>query len=168
MNEMSDLWSGFVAYTYDGPTDFNMMSNGPWNGVDTLTPTKDMYNFKEQLNLAVAKSATPHHYSTKNEAAREDDSLLLLTRQCADVISELRSCCDIHLVDDGDMPSYCVTRMYLDPWYAAAATAMTVFAVVYLMFRKKRMRLWYTTTMDECVQSNGDDGRTKYGAILLS
>jgi len=49
LNEMSDTWSGFVAYAYDGPSDFDMTSGGPWNGVDVLTPTADMYNFKMRL-----------------------------------------------------------------------------------------------------------------------
>ena len=45
-NEMSDAWSGYVAYAYDGPPDFDMMGGGPWNGKDVLSPTSDMYNFK--------------------------------------------------------------------------------------------------------------------------
>ena len=59
LNEMADTWSGFVAYAYDGPSDFDMMSDGPWNGVDVLTPTSDTYNFKMRLSSEGGSATTP-------------------------------------------------------------------------------------------------------------
>jgi len=48
-NGMVDEWSGFSAYAYDGPTYFQMMSGGPWDGVNVLKPKQDMINFGDAL-----------------------------------------------------------------------------------------------------------------------
>lgn len=97
MNEMAGSWSGFVAYVYDGPTDFDMMSGGPWNGVDTLAPTKDFYNFKKQLDK-VMSGEIPSRNDT------DDDTLL--PRRCSIVESELLSCCDLRLFNDDMIQSF--------------------------------------------------------------
>ena len=54
LNEMSDSWSGFCAYAYDGNPLFDMMEGGPWNGKDVLSPSKDFTNFQSELILATS------------------------------------------------------------------------------------------------------------------
>lgn len=34
--DMIDLWSGFVAYAYDGPEDFRMSIGAPWDGENVM------------------------------------------------------------------------------------------------------------------------------------
>ena len=97
-NEMADSWSGFVAYTYDGPIDFDIMSGGPWNGIDTLTPTKDFYNLKKQLDRVSSKKL-----HSLNEI---EDDILFLPRPCVEVESDLLSCCDLRMFNDDLMQSY--------------------------------------------------------------
>ncbi|KAL7527165.1 hypothetical protein ACHAXR_001834 [Thalassiosira sp. AJA248-18] len=95
MNEMADSWSGFIAYTYDAVIDFNMFSGGPWNGIDTLTPTNDFYNFKQQLDEVSGE--TLHTNNTQDWQ---------LPRRCSSVESELLSCCDLRLFNDDMMQSF--------------------------------------------------------------
>jgi hypothetical protein len=99
LNEMGDSWSGFIAYTYDGPKDFVMFEGGAWNGKDVLTPTKDFENFKHQLKKISRKDGS---YLNATEF---DDSGFLPSR-CDDVETELLSCCGVRLFNDDKMPSY--------------------------------------------------------------
>ena len=153
LNEMSDTWSGFVAYAYDGPSDFDMTSGGPWNGVDVLTPTADMYNFKMRLGGSEgggsATTASPPPL-----------------RRCDEVEAELLSCCDVRLFDDDDMPSYRYEgrRSRSARWCAASATA--AFALFWIIRRGP----WRRANRGERGphHQNGDDAGTKYGTITLS
>eukprot|EP00808_Paulinella_micropora_P018593 g52061.t1 len=50
LGPMSDVWSGFVAYAYDGDPLFRMMAGSKfWNGKDILPPGPDFQNFVKQL-----------------------------------------------------------------------------------------------------------------------
>ena len=95
MDEMADSWSGFVAYAYDGPDDFVMMSGGPYNGADILTPTKDFYNFKKQLDKVAGKTILVN--DTKSD---------ILPRRCSHVETGLLMCCDLRLFNDDMIPSF--------------------------------------------------------------
>ena len=59
LHEMANVWSGFVAYAYDGGGNplFRIMGGGTslWNGRDVLpADTADYANFRHQLQRAVA------------------------------------------------------------------------------------------------------------------
>ncbi|KAL3779783.1 hypothetical protein HJC23_006000 [Cyclotella cryptica] len=98
LDDMGDSWSGFVAYTYDGPKDFIMFDGGEWNGKDVLTPTKDFENFKHQLKKI-------SRYETNITLDEFDDGRFLPSR-CDDVETDLLSCCGVRLFNDEKMPSY--------------------------------------------------------------
>lgn len=93
---MADSWSGFIAYTYDGPKDFTMFNGGPWDGKHTLTSTADFDNFKHELHKI------SDHKANLTQFEGED----FLPSQCNDVETELLSCCDLRLFPDIKMPSF--------------------------------------------------------------
>jgi hypothetical protein len=95
---MADSWSGFIAYTYDGPKDFVMFDGGPWNGNDVLTPTKDFENFKHQLKK-VSRRGT-------NITLDQFDDGRFVPNRCDDVQTELLSCCGVRLFDGEKMSSF--------------------------------------------------------------
>lgn len=97
LNDMADSWSGFIAYTYDGPQDFTMFTGGPWDGKHTLTPTKDFDNFQYQLDQVA---------DLRPNVTIGNDDYTFLPRQCGDVEADLLSCCDVRLFSDNRMPSY--------------------------------------------------------------
>ena len=96
LNDMADSWSGFIAYTYDGPQDFTMFAGGPWDGKHILTPTKDFDNFQYQLNQVA--NVRPN--------VTFDNGYEFLPRHCGDVEADLLSCCDVRLFSNNKMPSY--------------------------------------------------------------
>jgi hypothetical protein len=83
LGNMSDSWSGFVAYAYDGSPDFNMMTGGPWNGKDVLQPKEEMFNFRDQLAEASSKI---EDYSKTTEARKPPT--------CESVAIEMETCCN--------------------------------------------------------------------------
>ena len=93
---MADSWSGFIAYTYDGPNDFTMFNGGPWNGKTVLTPTEDFENFKSQL----------HKISRDKTDFSKFDEGGILSSRCSDVEAYLLFCCDVRLFSDNKMPSF--------------------------------------------------------------
>ena len=96
IDDMADSWSGFIAYTYDGPKDFTMFNGGPWDGKKTLTATKDFENFKYELHKISNFKA--------NISQFEDEDFL--PSECSEVETELMSCCDVRLFSDNKMPSF--------------------------------------------------------------
>jgi len=173
-NEMADTWSGYVAYAYDGPSDFDMMSGGPWNGVDVLAPTTDMYNFKMRLNEDVAMTPRGGGGPTTktNDVAAHGIVRTPPPRRCDEVEAELLSCCDVRLFDDDDMASFRYDEgadlrlSHRARWYAAAA--MAAFALCWIVRRGP----WRTGAArgerGGPHHQNGDGGGTKYGTIALS
>ncbi|KAL7518471.1 hypothetical protein ACHAWX_003293 [Stephanocyclus meneghinianus] len=98
LNDMADSWSGFIAYTYDGPKDFVMFDGGEWNGKDVLTPTKDFENFKHQLKKVSRRGP--------NITFDQFDDGRFVPSRCDDVQTELLSCCGVRLFNDEKMSSY--------------------------------------------------------------
>jgi hypothetical protein len=101
LNQMSDSWSGFCAYAYDGNVDFNMFRGGPWNGRDVLEPTQDFDNFRHELVIN-GKSVSNQMMLKSNEFP-----------VCENVVAEMESCCDgvfkenhIELYNVDKIPSY--------------------------------------------------------------
>jgi len=52
LGKMSDTWSGFCAYAYNGNPQFDMFDKGTWDGINPNAPNMDFYNFKFQLDEA--------------------------------------------------------------------------------------------------------------------
>lgn len=176
LNEMADTWSGFIAYAYDGPSDFDMMSGGPWNGVDVLTPTTDTYNFKMRLSSEGGSATTPRGGpTTTNNVGQRIATTTPPLRRCDEVEAELLSCCDVRLFHDDDMPSYryeeadrCRRRSHSARWYAAAA--MAAFALYWIIRRGPWRRDHAAANKGErglAHHQNGDSG-SKYSTIALS
>ena len=173
MNEMADSWSGFIAYAYDGPKDFDIMSGGPWNGIDTLTPTKDFYNLKKQLDKVSSKTS---------DIDIEND--ILLPRPWAAGESDLLSCCDLRIFNDDLMQSYQKAfnledeRANMEPtsvstqsgtYFWHTSIVLSVFAL-YLTMQKisKLLSRRNSSTRDRWTGRNNGDIETKYGAINVS
>ena len=132
-NEMSDSWSGFVAYAYDGPEDFVMFSGGPWNGKDALSPTRDFYNFKMRLEEAAAMEAEVGDLEERLGANSTDDVAdgdeTILPRRCSAVESDLLDCCDLRLFNDDKIRSFQkVEHTVVQP------ASATIFSNVYVWF----------------------------------
>ncbi len=168
-NEMADSWSGFIAYTYDGPVDFDIMSGGPWNGIDTLTPTKDFYNLKKQLDKAASKKV-----HSVNEM--EDD--VFLSRPCVEVESDLLTCCNLRFFNDDLMQSYQKSfnvqdQLSTEPvpesiqtnnfWHAIIVVCAYI---LYLIFQKM-CKLLSRRNHDRWPDRNHGDTESKYGAINM-
>lgn len=107
LNEMTDSWSGFCAYAYDGNVDFNMFGGGPWNGRDVLDPTQDFFNFRHQLTV----NGNP----VLNLTILNISEILV----CENLVAKLESCCDgvfkdhhIGLYNVDKIPSYQHTKFY--------------------------------------------------------
>ena len=135
-NEMADSWSGFIAYTYDGPKDFTMFEGGNWNGRDILSPTKDFYNFKYQLK----KISLPSEKKNSTNISQDERSP---PRQCADVKANLLSCCNLRMFNDDVMRSYSkrMNEHSYDTWFLIAISA--VFGVFFAMRRGFRfLQCW--------------------------
>ncbi|KAL3822842.1 hypothetical protein ACHAXA_011479 [Cyclostephanos tholiformis] len=189
--DMYDSWSGYVAYAYDGPSDFAMTSGGPWNGMDVLIPTADMYNFKMRVAGTVdggAAGATTNTTTTNTKRGSpsgvdNDDSSSRFAygpppRRCDEVASELLSCCDVRVYDDGAMVSYrsdaggaeAHDRHSSHLSRYAASAALAAFAL-YAIVRLGQWRSRHHPVGDDNARlhhANGDDGGAKYGAITLS
>ena len=174
---MSDTWSGYVAYAYDGPTDFVMTSGGPWNGIDVLDPTADMYNFKMRVDES----------SDADVAARNGDEasssprvvLYIPPRRCDDVIAELLSCCDVRVYDDDAMVPYTFDMAESNderlryPYAGYALASLVVFVVCSAFarwgpWRRRRHPVGGDDHNMRLHHRNGDGGDAKYGAIALS
>jgi len=162
MGEMADSWSGFVAYTMDGPKDFNMMSGGPWNGSDTLTPTKDFDNFKKQLDEI--SGVTPLMNTIRDQDA--------IPRWCSKVESELLSCCDLRIFNDGNIRSFVKTvdaqgrqKFAVEPvWYAVAALTF----VLYVAASKRHKRRTDLSPNLVPLQRVSSDGVTSNGSHTVN
>ncbi|KAL7438926.1 hypothetical protein ACHAXM_006584 [Skeletonema potamos] len=99
MNEMSDVWAGFIAYTYDGGgNDFAMFTGGSWDGLSVLQPTQDFWNFKEQL-AKLPSDMTP----LEQQHRQEQD---ILPRRCSAVETDFIECCDLRLFNDDKMHTF--------------------------------------------------------------
>jgi hypothetical protein len=107
LHEMSDAWSGFCAYAYDGNVEFRLFSGGPWNGRDPLQPTDELTPFRNQLAEAAAR---PTNASTIQQL------LLGHPRRptCASVEEEMKTCCDYAFTDlkGGGLYDYIIIPSY--------------------------------------------------------
>ncbi|KAL7468983.1 hypothetical protein ACHAXS_009212 [Conticribra weissflogii] len=105
--DMADSWSGFVAYTYDGPEDFVMFKGGPWDGKHVLEPTKDFENFRNELEKVAfledgsEETRIPEDYSSVDSQ--------FLPRHCSDVESDLLGL-GVRLFNDDKIRSYAMTE----------------------------------------------------------
>lgn len=133
--DMVDTWSGFIAYAYDGPTDFRIMAGGPWKGVDPLQPTtRDAENLLHELKDAALISNNMVTISTKT--TRNDTFIRRHSGDTCDssIMAQLQNCCNIHLVALNDVPSYYNMRPILHAlspddsgagvWWILGAVAM--------------------------------------------
>uniref|UniRef100_A0A7S2N3E9 Glycoside hydrolase family 5 domain-containing protein n=1 Tax=Helicotheca tamesis TaxID=374047 RepID=A0A7S2N3E9_9STRA len=102
LNEMSDLWSGFFAYAYDGSPQFIMFEGGPWDGKHVLEPTADFYSFKEQLDMVDALPQNGSNDTIIYHHKIEDEELPPL---CHVIEQEIRDLCGIEIKDFSHIPS---------------------------------------------------------------
>ena len=94
--DMVDEFSGYLAYTYDGPIDFRMTTGGPWDGVHPLEFNLDMRNYLQAL-----KEASSASLPVRNTG-------VAIAPTCASVHEFLQSCCHLDLLDVDEVPSYYV------------------------------------------------------------
>jgi hypothetical protein len=97
LHEMSDTWSGFCAYAYDGNTMFRMFQGGPWRD-EPLEPTQDFFNFRDAL-----KHAADH--DNKRDPPI-DYERVYVPPSCQQVHEELQSCCNLDLYPFSRIPSF--------------------------------------------------------------
>jgi hypothetical protein len=102
-NEMNGLWSGYIAYAYDGPTDFRMTDGGPWKESHTLEFNQDMNNFLFQLNqVGNSNGNSTVRFTPLPSSDGEPVS-------CVDVQKELSECCKLDLLDVKHVQSFYAT-----------------------------------------------------------
>jgi hypothetical protein len=111
-HEMQDVWSGYVAYTYDGPTGFRMAEGGPWDGINTLTFNADMESFLQQLATVASSSDNESIIVGATNVANESVS-------CSLVQNALTDCCNLDLTELKSMPSYARPSVFtkLKSWF---------------------------------------------------
>mmetsp|Transcript_5450 Transcript_5450/g.11592 ORF Transcript_5450/g.11592 Transcript_5450/m.11592 type:complete len:574 (+) Transcript_5450:91-1812(+) len=153
--DMADSWSGFVAYTYDGPEDFVMFKGGPWDGQHVLEPTKDFENFRKELAKVTLLEDGAEEAGIRNDYSSVDSKFL--PRQCSDVESELMGL-GVRLFNDDEIRSYAMTedshyfRRTGNLFWIMAFILVGGFTLV--MRRNRRARkIGY-----ESVPSHGNDG----------
>lgn len=178
INEMRDSWSGFIAYTYDGGgNDFNMFQGGPWDGRKIVEPTKDFWNFKDQLAKLPPDDMPPLLQKKEHDIA--------LPRRCSAVETDFISCCDLRLFNDDiirsfrfseimavndsvrqteDVTSNEITEsIYTD--FSSASLVFMLFIALYMMHR------WYATSKQSHLRersklrSENGVGKTQYMSI---
>jgi hypothetical protein len=147
MNEMSDIWAGFIAYTYDGASDFDMFKGGPWDGRNVLQPTQDFWNFKEQL------AKLPSDMSPLQQKHQQEHDIL--PRRCSAVEADFIECCDLSLVNDADMPVYVVadeiTRSSetAKSFFTSARLVLVMLGVFFMLRRGFMSKKTKYTSIDE-------------------
>jgi Glucanosyltransferase len=106
-NEMEDLLSGFVAYTYDGSPEFRMTDGTqPWDGQHVLSLDRDMDNFLNQLNVIALSKSSLQNSSMVTEQGRQSS---LPSLNCTSVTERLSSCCNLNLFLVDEISSYFVS-----------------------------------------------------------
>jgi len=125
---MKTVWSGFVAYSYGGPTYFRMTKGGLWDGVHPLDiDTTDMHNFLNELNKSSTLELMESNSSslTDNRGTSVEDGLgnettLPLTAvthalpshfdsvedHCANVQERFETYCKVKFVPVSRIPSF--------------------------------------------------------------
>ncbi|KAL9180496.1 hypothetical protein ACHAXT_010949 [Thalassiosira profunda] len=144
LHEMSDTWSGFCAYAYQGNPQFDMFAGGPWRS-EVLEPTKDFFNFRDRLR----------EESKAGHSNREPplDFEKFYAPRCAQVEDELRHCCNIDLYPLSKIRSYeesvsqgrslevenagFIVR-HLEPLNCGVILAMAVGGILYARKRRRR------------------------------
>mmetsp|Transcript_26930 Transcript_26930/g.59142 ORF Transcript_26930/g.59142 Transcript_26930/m.59142 type:complete len:534 (-) Transcript_26930:153-1754(-) len=102
---MADLWSGFVAYAYDGGgvDVFRMMGDNTtkWNGKDTFHPSMEYNNFRHELskvgNRTVMENSLP---SSKTVETKEP------TLPCEQAVAKIQKYFGLKLYSLSRMPSH--------------------------------------------------------------
>lgn len=102
LHDMSDTWSGFCAYSYDGDSEFNMFEGGPWSE-DPLVPTQDFWNFRERLREEALRDSKE---KDEDDDGPPDDFERFFAPTCSQIEEDLKSCCDIELYPYNKIPSY--------------------------------------------------------------
>ncbi|VEU37493.1 unnamed protein product [Pseudo-nitzschia multistriata] len=104
--KMADLWSGFIAYAYDGGgfDVFRMMGGNStkWNGKESLPPSTEYNNFRYQLSKVNNRSLTGESSFSLSEIAEIDQSTL----SCKDATAKIRKFFGVKLYSLSEMPSY--------------------------------------------------------------
>ncbi|KAG7371115.1 glucanosyltransferase [Nitzschia inconspicua] len=109
---MANVWSGYIAYAYDGPAGFRMTEGPPWDGTSTLTFNVDMRNFLQQLEQ-VATSAKIEQ--DKNESNIDDLFNLTVDFVPCEMAQEaLSDCCSLRLATLDHMPSYAMPSIWIE------------------------------------------------------
>ena len=109
---MSDLFSGFVAYGYDGGgfPKFRMMGGEEkWDGIHVLPSSPDYENFRQQLSLAVEQQSRSSSSSSSIKSNNHDFVLeeeYLNFESCDKTIATLKDAWGLILYPLSDMPSY--------------------------------------------------------------
>jgi hypothetical protein len=92
-----------------------MFEGGPWDGKTLLQPTKDFYNFRQQVNQAhvpvvmIGNNNESHNSSSSSSSSNSVATLSVEAPLCRNVQADLKACCDIDLFDIANMPSYTIS-----------------------------------------------------------
>jgi len=124
---MSDVVSGFVAYSYDGGGSAFRMMGGleRWDGKSVLPPLPDYENFRQQLSEASRIS------DDDNDGDVEDDKILKKSNNnyCHGAVEKLTEVWNLNLYSLSKMPSYFFTdyedAQLQQPQYQKLSTAAT-------------------------------------------
>jgi hypothetical protein len=129
LNEMSDVFSGFCAYTYFGNPVFGMMDpDQAWDGVHVLQASPDFDNFRQQLSDA--EKFSPKTFSSTQSRPSCPSALEMLQDACVD--------CNFNsLIPMDKMPSYAGGSHYRQ----VVATFMVIGLVLAAMAFRSTNRL---------------------------
>jgi Glucanosyltransferase len=107
--DMADVWSGYIAYTYDGPSGFRMTEGGPWDGTNMTLPfNADMDNFVKQLETVATKT------DEDNESGGNATSSTQFFVSCDVAREAMKDCCSLDLVSLEKMPSYAQPNFFTE------------------------------------------------------
>lgn len=108
LQQMSDTFSGFSAYTYAGGNpEFAMMQETTWDGHHTLQPGLDFKNFAAQLAAYHRSSTVAGTAATAAAAAGQSSEILWSPPICRDAQANLERSYQITLpLSPSDMPQY--------------------------------------------------------------
>lgn len=97
---MSDSFSGFCAYAYDGNPVFRMMnSNQSWDGHNVLGSSADFENFRDQLH-------TYHANAMTNFTVKRNRSITGVSATCDNALEKLQAYYKMKLHPMEKMPSH--------------------------------------------------------------
>ena len=170
LQDMSDTFSGFSAYTYSGSPDFNMMAGDRfWNGHDVLEPGADFDNFARQLQRY-------HHQQHANATSSQGKAPILLRStttttttpappSCRQAVAVLERSYNVSLYAQDRMPQFS------NGWWFSSMTmtvglvvlALTIIAMASFFYRKMNQQRRFGSNYDNL--STATTVMTQYQSI---